>query len=106
VRSTASPAHLSQDDIARRSDQRFAAIKPYLPSRGVIGYIGETGNSAIPDYYLAQYALAPLVIDRSLNHPVVVGNFPSLPPDIASGHVKVVQDFGNGVLLLSNEDAK
>src|SRR5215467_8263481 len=47
-----------RDDISRRSDQRFAALKANLPASGVVGYIGETGDSATPDYYLTQYALA------------------------------------------------
>ena len=34
------PGNLKPDDIASRSDQRFAALKPYLPAKGVIGYIG------------------------------------------------------------------
>ncbi len=34
------------------------------------------GAAALGDYYLAQYALAPLVVDHSTNHALVVGNFP------------------------------
>src|SRR5579864_7379641 len=69
----------SAQRVARRSDRRFAALKASLPERGVIGYVGEPGAAALGDYYLTQYALAPLVVDRSLNHALVVGNFPSSP---------------------------
>lgn len=90
--------------VAQRSDQRFSALKASLPTRGVIGYIGEPGAS-VSDYYLTQYALAPLVIDRSANHSLVVGNFPSsFPPNLAEQHLQVLRDFGNGVLLLTPED--
>lgn len=106
VRNAPRPWRLQPDDIARRSDQRFAAVKRVLPSSGVIGYVGEPGESSLPDYYLAQYALAPLVVDRSIEHKVVVGNFPSLHiPPLMPG-LREIQDFGNGVVLLANEDTQ
>ena len=103
--------HLPPDDIAVRSDQRFAALKaaladPGVIERGVIGYIGEPGDSGLPDYYLAQYALAPRVVERSTNHAVVVANFPASPPAIPPAGLQLVRDFGNGVLLFSNKDAR
>jgi len=94
-----------RDDISRRSDQRFAALKANLPASGVVGYIGETGDSATPDYYLTQYALAPLVVDLSPNHAIVVGNFPSSPPAQIPQNLRSVKDFGNGVMLFSSKEA-
>ena len=89
-----------------RSDQRFAALKVALPSRGVVGYIGESSALARGDYYLAEYALAPLVVDDSTNHRIVIGNFPSLGSvPFAAKNLQLVKDFGNGVLLLTNKDA-
>ena len=99
----------SAQRVARRSDQRFAALKASLPERGVIGYVGEPGAAALGDYYLTQYALAPLVVDHSLNHALVVGNFPSSPGGASasslSGNLQLVQDFGDGILLLANRGA-
>ena len=89
----------------RRSGQRFAALREALPQRGVIGYIGQSQDS-VGHYYLAQYALAPLVVDFSSDHRIVVGNFPSTPPQNLPANVKLMRDFGNGVLLLANEDAR
>lgn len=99
------PARVREDDIAARSDQRFAALKTHLPDRGVIGYVGQFGNSGTADYYLAQYALAPLVVDHSVNHSLVIGNFPRSSPEF-SANLRLIRDFGNGVLLLSNKDAR
>jgi hypothetical protein len=99
-----SPAHIRQDDISSRSDVRFAALKAYLPASGVVGYIGETGNSSTPDYYLSQYALAPLVVDFSTNHAIVVGNFPSSLPAQIPQNLRLVKDFGNGVMLFSSKE--
>ena len=93
-------------EVAQRSDQRFAALKAVLPARGVVGYIGESSALARGDYYLAEYALSPLVVDDSTNHRLVIGNFPSsgsVPSSVKN--LQLVKDFGNGVLLLANKDA-
>jgi hypothetical protein len=104
LRDAPRPGHFSPDDVAKRSDQRFAALKTAMPLRGVVGYIGDSADP-VADYYLAQYALAPLVVDHSPNHPLVIGNFAAAQPS-SSGHLQLVTDFGNGVLLFANKDAK
>ncbi len=106
IRYAPKPWNLAPDNIAQRSDQRFAAVKQALPSRGVIGYVGETGESALPDYYLTQYALAPLVVDRSVNHDLVLENFTGkqIPGSLAG--LQEIQEFGKGIILLRNEDAR
>ena len=93
--------------IPSRSDQRFAALKAVLPQHGVVGYIGQSGSlsSTTGAYYLTQYALAPLVVDHSSHHALVIGNFPASPPDAAELHdLKLLKDFGNGVLLFAGKD--
>jgi hypothetical protein len=100
------PGHLAPDDIAARSDQRFAVLKTALPGKGVIGYVGPPGDSGLPEYYLAQYALAPRVVERSTNHALVVGNFPASSQVISPEGLQLVKDFGDGVLLFSNKDAR
>lgn len=94
----------SSDDVARLSKQRFSALKNDLPSRGVVGYIGESNDSATPDYYLTQYALVPLVVDRSTNHSLIVGNFPSTRLPQFPPTFQILKDLGNGVVLLTNKD--
>lgn len=102
LRDSPLPGHINPDDIEKRSDRRFAALRAALPARGVVGYIGESGDSATPDYYLAQYALAPLVIDRGPNHQLVIGNFPSSSGPVVPQGLDPVKDFGNGVVLFTN----
>lgn len=106
LRETPNPAHIAPDEVSKRSDQRFAALKTHLPASGVIGYIGESGDSSTPDYYLTQYALAPLVVDRSTHHAIVIGNFPLSPPSDLPPSLRLIEDFGSGVLLLAGQDAK
>lgn len=99
---TNTPRRLSKDDIAKRSDLRFAALKAELPKRGVVGYVGGTGDSSVADYYLAQYALAPLVVDESPNHTLVVGNFPASQAKATFFDLQLVREFGDGVILFAN----
>src|SRR5579872_2647522 len=95
----------TRDGVERLSDRRFAALKSSLPTVGAIGYIEEPTDPAIPYYYLTQYALAPVVVEKSTNHKLVVGNFPTLQhPPVPPG-LRLVKDFGNGVLLFTNKDA-
>jgi hypothetical protein len=101
------PTRANASEISKRSDERFSALKAELPQRGVVGYIGEAGTPALADYYLAQYALAPLVVDDSPNHPLVVGNFPGPASDNASKpKLRLVRDFGDGVKLYANQDTR
>lgn len=98
------PGRSATDEVSRRSDLRFARLKAALPQRGVIGYIGQEGESGLPAYYLAQYALAPLVLDRSLKHPFVIGNFTSSTGASSVENLRLLKDFGDGVLLFAGED--
>lgn len=99
------PLHLSTDGIAQRAERRFSPLRSQLPARGVIGYVGESGNAGTEDYYLAQYSLAPLIIERSPDHRVVIASFPNSQVAIP-GNLQLVKDFGNRVLLFSNKDAR
>lgn len=94
--------------IPSRSDQRFATLKAALPVHGAVGYVGEAGApvDVLSDYYLTQYALAPLVVENSTNHPLVIGNFPRSQPSQVPENLKLIQDFGNGVLLFTRKDNK
>jgi hypothetical protein len=104
---TPNPYRLKPDVIGLRSDQRFATLKRALPERGTIGYMGDSGEFAVVDYYLTQYALAPVVVDHSLNHRLIVGNYRSAAhPESFPRNFELIKDFGEGVLLFSNKDAR
>jgi len=106
IQTSPNAAHLQADDVAGRAEHRFSALKSQLPASGVIGYIGESGNAGTEDYYLAQYALAPLVVERSKNHGLVVVSISTLSPRPDTEGLQLVKNFGNGVLLFSSKDAK
>ena len=92
-------------DNTQRMGQRFVALRTALPAHGVIGYVSQD-KPGVEQYYLAQYALAPLVVDHSRNHSIVVGDFPTSKPTELPGNLELVRDFGDGVLLFANKDAR
>lgn len=94
-------------------EKRFDDLKKILPPHGVVGYISDKQNEgnhgnvgALSDYFLAQYALSPVIVIRSPGYPLVVGNFhvngTSLKAS-ANRNLILVKDFGNGVMLFRNK---
>lgn len=102
---TLTPTH-EDPDAQQRAGRRFAALRQALPKRGTVGYIGPSQSSTLGYYYLTQYSLAPLVVDSSIDHPLVVGNFPNSRPDRIPPNLTLLKDFGDGVLLFANKDAR
>lgn len=82
-------------------EQRFAEIRKYLPQRGIIGYVSDTGDE---HFYRTQYVLAPLILVRADGPRLVVGNFSSIDrrPDLLYGRpYEVIYEFNEGLVLLT-----
>ena len=104
---------LGRPDEVSRHEARLQALRRALPGHGVVGYVSDApgarmdpasseARQAFKRYLLTQYALAPIVVLRSLDADLVVGDFSASGPDAAStppGFV-MVKDFGQGVVLL------
>jgi hypothetical protein len=103
---------LGRPDEVSRHEARLQALRRALPGHGVVGYVSDApaagidpasseARQAFKRYLLTQYALAPLVVLRSIEAELVVGDFSAAGPDGAStppGFV-LVKDFGQGVVL-------
>jgi hypothetical protein len=103
---------LGRPDEVSRYEARFRALKQAVPGHGVVGYVsddpGAMADQASPEarrsfkrYLITQYALVPVVVLRSLDAELVVGDFSASTPDGAStppGFV-MVKDFGQGIVL-------
>ena len=102
------PTTAGHDDI-NIYERRFGVLREALPARGVVGYLSdEQGvDEATKKYYLTQYTLAPLIVVRDADRALVVGDFArggEGVPDVPSGGLKLVKDFGDGVALYAREE--
>jgi len=87
-------------------DKRFEELRKRLPPHGVVGYLGIGWDSGyqLPAYYATQYALAPVVVENSLQPELVVGNFATPPAPATTtwpANLLPIQNFGNGVVLFA-----
>jgi hypothetical protein len=85
-------------------EARFTRARQLLPRHGVICYIPDFNSSeaAKKDFFLARYALAPLVVRTEPDCDPLIADFPSgLPPSFPDHRYAVLKDFGHGVLLLT-----
>jgi hypothetical protein len=85
-------------------ERRLAKLMEHLPARGAVGYIGDESrwDYATTFKVVAQYVLAPLVVEDGLRHELIVGNF-LYRPDVAEvarrRDLIILEDFGDGVVL-------
>jgi hypothetical protein len=91
-------------------EARYQELKHTLPPDSVVGYLSDPvppdlprseGRTRFKRFVLTQYALAPVIVVRSTEPDLVVGNFESpAHADTASAfHLTLVRDFGDGVML-------
>jgi hypothetical protein len=84
---------------------RFTELRRVLPGVGLVGYLGDRKPEDLESdvaFMLAQYTLAPLVVEKSTTREWVIGNFSDAPPtaqDLAGLNLEPVRDFGAGVVL-------
>jgi hypothetical protein len=89
---------------------RFDGIKSMLPQRGVVCYTPnpESSFDAKKHYFLAQYALAPLVVRPTADCDPLVGDFAfgSTAASVSGQQFIVQKDFGNGLMLLRRSNGR
>jgi hypothetical protein len=116
LRSSMSHRQRTPDSISP-FETRFKEIRTALPPNGIVGYISDREVSYDLDWHdprnseawresrRVQYALAPVLIDLSSDHQMVVGNFrdqTAVREKLGNSPLVVVREFGDGVLLLNN----
>lgn len=91
---------------------RFRDALAALPAGGIAGYVSDVPSSDVQGQAMlgaAQYALAPRVLvplKRGGNAEWVVGSFarPNEAPRVAAERgLRIVSDYGNGVVLFRKE---
>lgn len=105
--------HAPKPDSITEFTSRFSTLRTMLPNRGVIGYITDPGVSpadanAKAEFYLTQYALAPVIVSASPDSHYVIGNFhqPISTGSLQDRGFKLIREFGSGIALLENEKFK
>ena len=93
-------------DISR-FDNHVSQIRPALPASGTIGYYTDFqdppgGSDALREYYLMQYALVPVVVDKTVNQRLVVTSLHKPQEPIRNPDLQLVRDYGSGVRVLRN----
>jgi hypothetical protein len=86
-------------------ERKLSSIKSLMPDRGVIGYT--TDNGPLREFFWTQYFLAPLIVVRSAEPPLVVLNRhnpdPVEPQDqnysVEEHNGMKLYDFGTGIYL-------
>jgi hypothetical protein len=88
---------------------RLAGVMEAVPRTAIVGYFSDAGNgstAALAMLNSARYTLAPRLLVEGTDRDWVLGNF-TKPADYAAfSHerdLRVVQDFGNGVVLFRKE---
>src|SRR5829696_243753 len=92
-------------------EMRLAELRKRLPARGVVGYVADDPGvggeeRAWRRFATTQYSLAPVILERTTAHELVVGVFDdpgAIPAVSASGDLLVVEEFGEGVVLFKKK---
>ena len=92
-------------------ERRLETLKQILPQRAFLGYVGDTYVGDTDDlrvelfnkrWFLTRYILAPLIIIRRADLPIVIGDFHdthSYAVIPKSNGLVLMRDLGNGVQL-------
>lgn len=85
-------------------EKRFATF-PKGDPHALYGYVSDTPSndpSALSEFHLTQYVLAPAIVTPSADRDLVVMNYHSKQLDyrvLRASRLTLIRDFGNGVAL-------
>ena len=78
---------------------RFETIRDTVRSQDTVGYLGDHRRG---EYFLAQYAFAPALLDGDVKYSLVIVNFENERPDSViefEKEMRLLIDLNNGVRL-------
>lgn len=99
----------TNSDEVSAYELRFARARQFLPKHGLVCYVPDYASSdlAKKDFFLARYALAPLVLRNTPDCDPLIGDFPpGIPRSDLGSKYSVLEDFGQGVLLLKRNERR
>jgi hypothetical protein len=94
-------------DAIGMQDARFESLRAAVPADATLGYLIDVPPEAeVAMFSIAQYQLAPRILQRGSSQPIVMGYFIQ-PVDFAELErqqgLRLEHDFGNGVVLFRRE---
>jgi hypothetical protein len=89
-------------------EERFGRLKTVLPRHGIVGFVTDARDylETYKRRFLAGYVLAPVIVARDADWPLVIGDFkdPASMKPMTDGALRVLEDFGGGLVLLTPEE--
>jgi hypothetical protein len=90
-------------------ENRFDDFPKTVQPGAVFGYVSDNppnDPSALAEFYLTQYTLAPAIVKPSAKESLVILNDHTPQPDaklLQANHLAIVRNVGNGILLCRGE---
>lgn len=111
---TASVDGLTGDDMVTAWDKRLRKVRNILPEYGTIGYMADWdipgykygSSDQEVEFLLAQYTVAPLVLERGSDHDLILGNFsdngdPQKMENVQKQlGLRIIQPYSNEIFLM------
>ncbi|HEX7555861.1 MAG TPA: hypothetical protein VF338_04500 [Leptolinea sp.] len=108
-----SASGIAETDMVTAWDKRLRKVRLLLPDQGIVGYLADWdipgynygSSDQEVEFLLAQYTVAPVVLERGTKHKLVLGNFsdngdPQKIPNIeAQFGIHLVQTYSNEIFL-------
>jgi hypothetical protein len=90
-------------------EHRYTRLINNVPPSGLFGYVCDHDDpvAASVEFLLSKYHLAPRLLKKSDEPELIIGNFRNFPLDnkaLTDRGLIVLQDFGEGVLLLGRRE--
>ncbi len=90
-------------------EDRFNNLRQTVQPGAVFGYVSDTrpnDPSALAEFHLTQYTLAPAIIKPTANESLVIVNYHGKQLDpklLQANHLRPLQSFGDGIELCRGE---
>lgn len=118
ITAAASVGNTAIDDMVTAWDKRLRKARNILPEYGTIGYVADWdipgykygSSDQEVEFLLAQYTLAPLVLERGTDHNLILGNFSDNgdPQKLENVQkqlgLKIIQAYSNEIFVMQRQE--
>jgi hypothetical protein len=115
---SAAAGEVKGDDMVTAWDRRLRKIRSLLPESGIVGYVADWdipgyaygSSDQEVEFLLAQYSVSPVVLERGVNHKLILGNFSDNGDSTKIEKVqtqlgiKLLQSYTNEIFLFEGQE--